>query len=185
MLVSFFDEQPLRPLDLDDYCNYVEECIQLVEAKEVIVVGHSFGGRVGLRLAVRRVIDKLVLVDSAGLKPRRSLSYYYKVYSYKAKRKLGLDTSGSGSSDYRSMSPIMKRTFVTIVGTFQDFELEHVHIPTLIIWGDMDRETPMYMAKKLIKKIKDNKIIVYEGAGHFSYLERPELFERNLRSFCN
>lgn len=185
MLVSFFDEEPTKTLTLDDYCDYVEECIQLVEVKEIIVVGHSFGGRVGIRLAARSVIDKLVLVDSAGLKPRRKISYYYRVSAYKLKSKIGMNTDNYGSSDYRMLSPIMRKTFVQIVSTYQDFELEHIHIPTLIIWGDMDMETPIYMARKLTKKIKDNIIIVYKGTGHFSYLESPDLFLRNLRSFCN
>ena len=61
----------------------------------------------------------------------------------------------------------------------------YITMPTLIIWGDMDYETPVYMARKLTKEIKGSTLIIYNGAGHFSYLERPELFERNLRSFCN
>ncbi len=185
MLVSFFDVEPSRPQELDDYCNYVEECIQLIEAKEVIVVGHSFGGRVGIRLASKGVIDRLVLVDSAGLKPKRKLKYYIKVASFKLKRKLGMCVDGAGSRDYRSLSAVMKKTFVNIVNTHQDFELDSICIPTLIIWGDMDSETPMYMARKLTQEIKGSSLIIYNGAGHFSYLERAELFERNIRSFCN
>lgn len=183
MLVSFFDEEPKKPLDLDDYANFVERCIDKVEAKKVILVGHSFGGRVALRLSSRGIGDKLVLVDSAGLKPRRSIKYYLRVFAYKIRKLIGLDTSKYGSQDYKSLSPIMKKTFVNIVNTYQDYEMEYVKVPTLIIWGEKDNDTPLWMAKKLYMNIKNSTLLVYKNSGHFSYLEKQEQFIRNLRSF--
>lgn len=150
----------------------------------MIVVGHSFGGRVGLRLAVNGKCDKLVLVDSAGLKPHRKLSYYIKVYGYKLKKKLGINTDNCGSQDYCGLSPIMKRTFVNIVNTYQDKELASVKIPTLIIWGRTDSDTPLYMAKKYHKYITNSRLIVYSEGGHFCYLAESDRFIMNLRSFC-
>lgn len=81
-----------------------------------LVIGHSFGGRLALRLGARNIPKKMVLTGCAGLPPKRGMDYYAKVYSYKAAKKLlslpGLGKkreellnaakSKSGSEDYRN-----------------------------------------------------------------------------------
>lgn len=184
LLISFFEREPSEPLTLDDYYVYVKCLIEQVAATEVIVVGHSFGGRVGIRLAANGCCNKLMLVDSAGLKPKRGVKYYCKVYSYKIKKKLGLNTQNCGSSDYKSLSPIMKKTFINIVNCYQNKEIEKINIPTIIYWGEEDEETPLEFAKTFNKKIKNSRLIVIENCGHFSYLQSKNTFCNCLRSFC-
>lgn len=184
LLISFFDAEPDVPLKLDDYVNYVSELLENSKAQKIIVVGHSFGGRVAMRLACQGECDKLILVDSAGLKPKRGLKYYFKVYSYKIKKRLKMNVDNFGSADYRSLSPVMKKTFINIVNTYQDQELEQIVVPTLLFWGEKDKETPLRFAKKMKKNIKNSKLIIAESCGHFSYLQAKDLFYNCLRSFC-
>ncbi len=184
MLISFFEKEPEEVLNIYDYYHYVRECISKVQASEIIVVGHSFGGRVGIKLAANNLCDKLVLLDSAGLKPKRGIKYYYKVYTYKLKKKLGLNIENYGSDDYKTLSPIMKQTFINIVNHYQNKEIEKITIPTLIYWGKEDKETPLEFAKTFNKKIKNSRLIVIENCGHFSYLQSKSTFYNCLRSFC-
>ena len=184
MLISFFEEEPQEPLTIFDYYEYVKKVIEKEKVSEIIVVGHSFGGRIGIKLAANNNCDKLVLVDSAGLKPKRGLKYWYKVYLYKIRKKLKLNVDNFGSSDYKTLSPVMKKTFINIVNYYQNKEIEKITIPTLIYWGEEDKETPLEFAKTFNKKIKNSRLVVIEKCGHFSYLQSKSTFFNCLRSFC-
>lgn len=166
-------EEPKNTWSIYDYADSVEELIRSLKLSSVIGVGHSFGGRVGLILASRGVLSSLILIDSAGLKPRRKPLYYIKVYSYKLGKKLGLKQDNAGSADYQSLTNNMKATFTKVVNEHLDKILPVIYIPTLILWGEEDMETPLYMAKKLNKKIKDSSLIILEG-GHYSYMDSYE-----------
>ncbi len=187
-IVDFYgfgnSSMPDYPLFLDDYVDGVVEIIRKYQMNKVYLVGHSFGGRVALRLASRfgYMLEGIVLVDSAGLKPRRKPSYYMRLFRHKILCKLNIEDK-SGSSDYQKLSGTMKTTFKNIVNEFQDKELKYITLPTLIIWGDKDKDTPIYMAKRIRKKIVNSSLIVFEGAGHFSYLERIGLFNIILKKF--
>lgn len=186
-LVDFYgfgkSPHPLQALTLQDYASGVLEIIEKTGMKNVSVIGHSFGGRVAILLAQTYAFDKIVLVDSAGIKPRRKLSYYWKVYSYKLAKKLHLSTARfKGSEDYSRLSPVMKKTFCNIVNYDLSPLIKQITAPTLIYWGKNDKATPMYMAKKMNRWIKNSGLVVVEG-GHYAYLEQSAHFSAILRSF--
>ena len=60
---------------------------------------------------------------------------------------------------------------------------KQITAPTLLIWGTKDKDTPIYMAKKLNKFIGDSAIIRFEDCGHFCYLEKPTEFEKIVTNF--
>ncbi len=173
------------PLTVEDYAKGVLDILEKEGISSVSVIGHSFGGRVGIYLASHypKIVERLVLVDSAGLKPRRGLRYYFRVFFYKIKKKLGLDTSKSGSKEYQSLKGAMRKTYVNVVNFDQAGQLACIFSPTLIIWGGRDRVTPIYMAKKLCKKIKRSELFVIEKAGHFSYADNLDLFSVRIKAF--
>lgn len=173
-----------KPLFVEDYAKAVVEIINHYKMNDVILVAHSFGGRVAIRLASEygRLLDKIVLCDSAGVLPRRGLRYYGKVYWHRLLTALGVSNVG-GSEDYRKLSDIDKQTFKNIVNEDLTPELKKITLPTLLIWGNEDRDTPIYMAKKLRKKIVNSALIVFKNAGHYAYLDAGELFTRVLLSF--
>ena len=76
--------EPSAVWGVEEYTSLIEEFARQEHIESPILLGHSFGGRVGILFASRNKVHKLILVDAAGVKPRRSLRYYYKVYSYKA-----------------------------------------------------------------------------------------------------
>ena len=116
---------PQKPYKLEDYVHELYELVNhICNGGKVYFVCHSFGTRV-TALFIKmfpNIVNKLIVVDGAGIKPRRSLLYYLKVKEYKRKKKLvskgklsadALDKYGS--SDYKVLSPIMKQTFINIV----------------------------------------------------------------------
>ena len=154
-----------------------------VGAEKAIWVGHSFGGRVALEIAAKHPerAAGLVLVDSAGLRPRRPPSYHIRVALHKLLKRLG-GSGLKGSADYRELSPVMKAVFVRVVNYDETPLLARIACPTAVFWGDRDRETPLYMAKRFVRGIEDSRLFMLSG-GHFAYAEDPDKFVRVLIAF--
>ena len=170
------------PWTIFDYAEAVLQIMRLEEIYNPIIIGHSFGGRVACILASGGYASKLMLVDSAGLKPKRSLIYYIKKAKNSIKRRFGCKKI-VGSKDYNELSPIMKKTFVNIVNTFLEKYVININVPTLIFWGKKDKETPVYMARRFNKLIANSEVVVLKKAGHFSYLDDLNTFVNILNLF--
>lgn len=167
------------------YANMVISLCEHLNIKKCHVLGHSFGGRVGILISVlqKELVDKLILVDSAGMKPRRKPSYYLKTLEYKLRKVFGISTMRMGSSDYKDLTLNMKKVFSRVVSTYLEEYASMVSQKTLIVFGEKDKETPIYMAKRLNKLIKNSKLIVFKGCAHFCYLEKPYEFCKLVNSF--
>ena len=62
--------------------------------------------------------------------------------------------------------------------------LPHIAVPTLLIWGEADARSPLSVAYQFQEAIADTKLVLIEGAGHLSNLERPERVNDVVRDFC-
>ncbi len=167
------------------YASMIISLLSDLKIKKINLIGHSFGGRVAIILAAlcKGEVEKLVLVDSAGLKPRRSFFFYMKIWAYKTRKKLGLDTSKYGSCDYLALGSDMRKIFSNIVNTHLDEFLPFIDAKTLVIFGENDKTTPLYMARKFKRKIKNSTLIVLKFAGHFCYIDRRLEFLELLKNF--
>lgn len=189
-LVDFYGfggtPHPDYPLFVEDFAKSVAAIINHYKMTRVTLVGHSFGGRVAIRLASRYgyLVDSVVLADSAGILPRRGVVYRAKILRHKLLTRLGVAHS-AGSPDYRALSGAMKETFKNVVNEDLSFELDKITLPVLIIWGDKDRDTPIYMAKRMYRKIRNSGLVVFRGAGHYAYLEAHALFLSVLVQFIS
>ncbi len=173
---------PQEGWSIYDYAKSMRELLRWLDIERPVVIGHSFGGRIALILAAWGLTDGIVLIDSAGCKPRFSLVKWFKIKRYKRRKKQGKSVEGYGSSDYRSLSPAMQKTFVRVVNEHLDPLLPRILCPTLILWGKKDSETPPYMARRLKRKIKDSGIVFLEG-GHYSFLDDPATCMAAIGSF--
>lgn len=149
------------------------------------IIAHSFGGRIASILASVKcsLVRSCIFVDSAGIKPKRNLSYYYKVYKYKLLKKLGKSTLNLGSKDYLELDENMKKTFISIVNEDLTPYYRNVKCPSLIVWGEKDKETPMYMAKKINKIVANSRLEVIKNSGHFCFLTSPLQFNKIIGKF--
>lgn len=192
-------EEPKKPIDSFKYAEIVKNYMDNMEIKKVVLIGHSFGGKLSIILGSKypEIVDKIVLVNSAGLIPKRGPKYYIKVYTFKAAKllykilffwlkneeKMEKFYKKFGSTDYKASSGVMRNILVTVVNENLLPLLNKIEAPTLLIWGDKDTATPLYMGKIMESQIKDSGLVVLEGTGHYSYLEDYQRFTVILRSF--
>ena len=87
------------------------------------------------------------------------------------------------SSDYNKLNGVMKDSFSKIVSEYLDDYLERITNQTLIVFGSKDKETPIYMAKRLKQKIKNSSLKIFEGAGHFCFIDKPLKFNMEVGEF--
>ncbi|MCH5351516.1 MAG: alpha/beta hydrolase [Clostridiales bacterium] len=167
-----------------EYAAHVHEFIRSHNIINPIVVGHSFGGRVGIILAAKNVCGGLVLVDSAGMKPRPNLLKKLRVARYHYRVKHGKPLDGMGSKDYNSLDKSMRPVFVRIVNTFLERLLGLISCPSLIVWGRRDKDTPPYMARRINRGIKGSKLVYLDG-DHFCYLQSHYAFINLLKTFLS
>ena len=167
-----FGETPSaeKPLFVRDYADAVIEILDKENIEKATFVGHSFGGRVALVLGseYKERVDKLVLIDAAGVPPRRGLRYKIRVFIHKVLVKLGFKGL-TGSADYAALPENDRQTFKNIVNEDLTPCLPEIYAPTLILWGREDKDTPLYMADVLKENIINSGLTVLEG-GHFAYL---------------
>lgn len=165
-----------------EFASAVDELILSLGIERAVLVGHSFGGRICLILACRPYVKKMCLTGCAGLKPRFNLIKWWKIRWYKFKKRLGIVDPKGGSADFRALNKATREVFVRIVNTHLDSLLPSIEVPTLIVWGKKDKQTPMYMAKRLKRGIKASALIIL-GSGHFAYAYESERFNSILRAF--
>ena len=187
-------DEPEKPWSVFDYVQDVKNLLDGFNISSLILVGHSFGGRVAIKFSFlyQNEYDdfKLCLVDSAGIKPRRNLLYYYKIFKFKILKKIAKRikiienyVKKCGSSDYKKLSPLMKETFKMIVNEDLSYDAKYITKSTLLIWGRKDKETKLYMARKLKKLICFSKLHIIDNAGHFCFLDNPKEFLIVLDTF--
>jgi pimeloyl-ACP methyl ester carboxylesterase len=189
---------PPAPWGVADYCRWTLAFLDTMGIERTSLVGHSLGGRIGIYLASHHPerIDRMILVDSAGIRPRRGLTYYRKVALAKAgkhaARHLGAPgrslhrraLARSASPDYRDAGPL-RPTFVRIVSEDLQPLLTRITAPTLLIWGGQDTATPVSDGRLMERLIPDAGLVVFESAGHYSYLDEPGRFARVALHFLH
>ena len=193
-------DEPKEPWCVDDYVDFLLEFLKDYNADKICLLGHSFGGRVIIKLCSRDLpfeIDKIVLVDAAGVMPKKTLKQKTKQKIYKATKSIyssapvqkmfpeALENlrKKNGSADYNAASPIMRQTLVKVVNEDLCDLMPNVKAPTLLIWGTLDDATPLSDAKIMESLMPEAGLVTFEGAGHYSFLECREQFGRVLASF--
>ncbi len=194
-----YSTEPTVTWGVDEYTTVVERLVDSLGIKSPVLLGHSFGGRVGILYASRNPVDKLILVDAAGVKPRRSLKYHLKVAWFKtckafvkaflskekAEKVIEEMRGKKGSSDYAAASPRMRMILSKVVNEDLCHVMPLIKAPTLLIWGSNDTATPISDARKMERLIPDAGLVNFEGCGHYSFLDNPAGFSRVLTNFLN
>ncbi len=186
---------------VDDYVEFVIDFLKDYNTDKVMLLGHSFGGRVIIKMNSRKNlpfrITKVILVDSAGILPPKSNKKSFRTYYYKAGKailsmgiaqKLAPDALENfrkkmGSADYAAASPLMRQVLVKVVNEDLEPLLPNIKCPTLLVWGVNDTATPLSDGEKMEKLIADAGLVKLENAGHYSFLDQQYTFNRVMSSF--
>ena len=191
--------EPPTVWGIEDFTAMMEKFISRLGLERPSLVGHSFGGRISLLLSSRNDIDKVLLVDAAGIKPKRGFNYYRKVYTFKAMKNLLILLLGKkkgmeavekmrgkkGSADYRNSSPRMRAVMSKCVNEDLKHVMPSIKAPTLLVWGEEDTATPLADAITMKRLIPDAGLVSFPGCGHYSFLDNPFGFKATVTSFFN
>lgn len=188
-----------EPWDVDDYCDFVLGFINEMKLDDPIMIGHSHGGRVTMKLVADGKLNpsKIVLLDAAGLIPKKSFKQKMRTCNFKiiknvltlpilknhTEKLLELARAHYGSADYNAAPEVLRKTLVKLVNTDIRDILPNIKCSTLLIWGENDTATPLEDAKTIESLISDSGLCVIKGTGHFSFCEKPYEAHAILRSF--
>ena len=177
------------PWTLDDYCSFVLKLLDALNIQNPIMMGHSHGGRVTLYMTAKGMLnpEKIVLLDAAGLIPKKTFKQKFRAKSFKAiKGVLTLPVIKNysaglldkarrhyGSADYNAAPEVLRKTLVSLVNTDIRDVLPDIKCPSLLIWGDLDTATPLSDAKIIEQLIPDAGLCILKGTGHYSFCEKP------------
>ena len=183
---------PPAPWGVSEYMDWTLALMDWLGIERANFVGHSFGGRVAIKLAALHPerVARLVLADAAGIRPQRDWRYHLRVRAFKTMRALaqarytpqslrewaGAQVAQQGSPDYKAASGTVRGSFVRVVNEDLREYLPRIQAPTLLIWGDRDEDTPLADAQLMERLIPDAGLVVFEGAGHYAYLEQSGRF---------
>ena len=195
--------RPPEPWGVPEYAEALRALLEQLHYLPCAAVAHSFGGRVAIWLASEYpgMFDRIVLTGAAGLrKPetpesrKRAARYQRLKKLSEAARRTGLFGSlpekaaerlrqRYGSADYNALDEEMRRTFVRVIGLDLGDRLGRIGCPVLLLWGDRDTETPLWMGQRMEREIPDAALVILEGGTHFAYLEQSARFNLITRTF--
>lgn len=190
---------PPTPWSTNDYATWAVAVLDSLNIGQACVIGHSHGGRVAIKLASQwpERVAKLVLVDSAGIRPKRTMKYWIQVRTFKSLRWLSRTpivppplrnwastrVAQRGSPDYQQAAGTVRASLVRVVNEDLRDLLPRIQAPTLLVWGENDEDTPLADGQLMEKLIPDAGLVVLKGAGHYAYLEQSAYFCRVVETF--
>ena len=177
--------------DIYDYANLVNKFVKKLKINKLILLGHSFGGKISIVVASKnKTVQKLILVGSSGLKNKNRvlkikkalLTILNTILSFLPIKTKDLLASFVRSKDYQNAGELTG-TFKKVVKQHITSEAKKIKIPTIIIWGEYDREVTLAMAKKLKDLISNSHLRIVWGSGHSPHLEKADSFYKILRDY--
>jgi pimeloyl-ACP methyl ester carboxylesterase len=172
---------------VEDYGLFIKEFLGKLGIERTEIVTHSFSGRIGIFLAANfpKIVNRLVLIDSAGIR-RRPPIYWTRLFVSKVLGRIPgakyVFHNLMGSRDWREAGE-MRETLVKVVNWDAKPYLSKISQRTLLIWGENDKETPLSSAKIMEREIENAHLVILKGAGHFSYLDNFTEFSKALLTF--
>lgn len=173
---------PPFPYGVDDFVNFVINFTKKVNLKDFILIGHSMGGKIAIKLASKNIlgIDKLILISPSGIS-EKTFFIKFKILFYKIIKPftkiIGQNLKNKiinlvASEDYLN-SGLLIDTFKKFVNDYVFEDAKNISIPTLVIWGENDSEIPLINAKKLRSTIKISTLRIVWKTGHSPNIEAP------------
>jgi pimeloyl-ACP methyl ester carboxylesterase len=167
-------------LKTTDYAQIMELFLTQIDVYKNIILGHSFGGKVGTLLAP----DLLVLVASAGIPIPKPLKIRTKIALFKMLKFTGLTSLRSLfiAPDAQGMSEVMYQTFKNVVNEdFTDY-FSAFKNKALLCFGKKDTATPLWSGEVIQGLIANSRLVAYEGDHYFLLKEGASIAEEIEKS---
>lgn len=173
-----------------EYADFVYKKIIETGISDLIVLGHSFGGQIAVRLVSEHpeLFSHLVLVGAAVIRPKRPLRrllFWLVAKTGKLLFRLPIVEQGSAfakkvlyrlaaSPDYLETSRIKRDIFRKVIREDGQKFLGQITVPTTVIWGARDRYTPLRYGKKIAGRIPGATLDIVPDGKHGLHLQMPE-----------
>lgn len=189
-------EMPQDAFTTQKYAEFVTAFIDKLGIDDYVLIGHSFGGKVAVKIASTHTdsrLSGLVLVDASGL-PHTSVLTKLKAKAAHTLRPLFtpriMQSARNkllrffGSDDYVAV-PQLRQTFINIIQEHITFDLPKIKSPTLIVWGaeDDNEYSPPEDAHIFHKHIHNSQLCMIDGAKHYSFMDKPVDFQKVIIEF--
>lgn len=185
-------QRPPEDWGLDEYAQFVGHFLKKIDVNPYAVAGHSNGGAIAIEATANKLIDpkKLILLASAGIRmPKQALKLTARVgkavtaplpkhVKHKIKKRY-YDAIGSEALDLPELEPVFRK----VVGQDVQASAKKIKLPTLIIYGSDDEAAPPIYGDIFHEAIKDSKLELIDGPGHFIHQEEPERVAGFIRGF--
>lgn len=195
--------RPPEPWGVSDFCKCVRELIVNLQFTPCDIIAHSFGGRIAIKLSAEypELVRRLVLTGCAGLRSEKTPEQLKRERAFKQKkvflqklsrivlfeklasRLLHTMQLKYGSADYNALDDEMKKTFVKVISEDLRPLLPDIKASTLLIWGEKDTATPLWMGQTMEKEITDAGLVVFENDDHYAYLRQWPRFTAIVKAF--
>ena len=212
-------EEPKENWKIDDYVEFTKEFIKSVARREtgfelvkniikgairndgqnfsdnnkkVVLLGHSFGGRIAIKYAVKYPgdLEKLVLTGAAGIKHPLTQRQQFFFYLSKIGKKVfgilllqGLERYAKKflyvivrEKDYAGASPRMKEIMKNVLAEDLTSQLGEIKIPIILIWGENDHSTPLADGELMYNMIEGSSLFIIKEANHSAVYNNAEEF---------
>ena len=183
-------DEPDYAWTLYDYVEMLNELIKELKLKKVVLIGHSFGGKISLLYASMHEVEKVVVFASPYKRKVQKDSLKLKILKG-LKKVPGINKLEEfakkhiGSTDYKNASGIMREILVNHVNLDITEEVKKINVPLLIVWGTNDAAVPIEDAYELEKLVKGSGLVVYPNCTHYAYLENIGQTINVLKSFLD
>jgi len=190
-------ETPSTPWNVGDYASFVANFLKKVGAIDYSIIGHSFGCRIAIKGVATGKLSprRLVLIGAAGIAHSRSArNRLFTIVTKIGKTALSVIPAPGlkavlrkrvyekARSDYLTAGAL-RETYVKIVGEDLSKAATLIDVPTLLIYGSEDDQTPIREAKAYERLIKGSRLMSLEGRGHFVHQEEPEKVAQLINDF--
>lgn len=190
---------PKKPLYLSDYVEFVTNYIKEKRWQKVILIGHSFGGRIGIKFASQNssYLKALILTGAPGFNPvpRFKVLFFFTLAKlgniifalpllnnfHKVTRRILYRLARA--TDFYTTNIHMQNTFKNIVGENLKSYLGNISIPTLLLWGENDRIVPISIAQKMERTMPNADLISVPDARHGVPWTHPKIFVQEVDKF--
>ncbi len=180
------------PWNTNKYVSFAEEFTRVLNLRDFYLLGHSFGGALASKIAVKhpQEVKKLFLVSAACVRKKTAqksfsakiskiIKIFYFLPFYGFFRKVVYKFI-IRKSDYVYVEGIMKQTYLNVVAEDLTFHLSFIKVPTVIIWGEKDDSTLIEEARLINERIKNSKLIILPDAGHDLNRKQPAILAEKV-----
>jgi pimeloyl-ACP methyl ester carboxylesterase len=188
-------DMPLLKTNVKSFAKFLERFIAFKGLKDVILLGNSLGGHIGLlhTKLYPKSVRALVITGSSGLYESAMGDGYPKRGDYEFIKKKAQDVFYDPEV---ATKEIVDEVFATVNNRIKlvktlsiaksairhnmSNDLPHMHTPICIIWGENDNVTPPNVAKEFHALLPDSDLFWIEKCGHAPMMEHPEQFNTIL-----